>query len=497
MARQGTSQYSITPPRNTIGDTTEGAAFDGLEEDLIDAEKSRSALRTTIRNIQRELAEKDQVIEEQRDLIQKLESDVQGLKKTATKRRKRATAVPVNENEQSLEAVAKKFTVMNHFYVTDPEAFLKVQLSEMWTDKTRFDSEQNQLEGLIRELDGMLSDGLREQRIQSADRWAAVFELAQQDERHSMTHRIRTSNTTAVFGSEIATELEARHRPQSPLLQQLLGFNAENGTYERMPPILRANSDQPPSKANMLNSQVVKKVIQAMLMGPASLVKYQDPDISLSAKCNGKIWNVTSVTPGIIAFASILIRYALSPDNEFGPTGQTSGIPYLEDFEYYKKCLIVGQRKKVKEVMDLFESFNGALFPNHKASWSDQRASQRRLAEEDDDLFQEIAEAMSDEEERENRRTEPTVHAVIPVARGGSSPSAAQVHSVMPTVTDSNDDVNMGPVSENGEGEIDMEEAGGSNAAGSNEQPTKAKAKAAAGKSGVTKRTRGGRKKKP
>lgn len=115
-------------------------------------------LMNIIRNIQSELAEKDQVIEEQQDLIQKLESDLQGLKKKATKRRKRATAVPVNENEQSLEAAAKKFTVMNHCYVTDPEAFLKVQLSEMWTDKTRFDSEQNQLEGLVRELDSMLSD---------------------------------------------------------------------------------------------------------------------------------------------------------------------------------------------------------------------------------------------------------------------------------------------------------------------------------------------------
>ncbi|KIO23837.1 hypothetical protein M407DRAFT_9256 [Tulasnella calospora MUT 4182] len=464
MARSDTSRHSITPPSNRIGDTTKGAAFDGLEEDLIDTEKSRSALRTVIWNIQSELAEKEQVIEEQRDLIQKLQSDVQGLKKTATKRRKRATAVPVNENEQSLETAAKKFTVMNHFYVTEPEAFLKVQLSETWTDKTRFDSELVLLEGL--------------------------FEQAQQDKRHSMTHRIRTSNTTAVFGSEIATELEARHRPRSPLLQQVLGFNAENGTYERMPPILRANPDEPPSKANMLNSQVVKKVIQAMLMGPASLVKNQDPDVSLSAKCNGKIWNITSVTPGIIAFAAIMIRYALSPDNEFGPTGQTSGIPYLEDFDYYKKCLIVGQRKKVREVMELFDSFNGSLFPNHKASWKDQRDGRRSLAEEDDDLFQEIAEATSDEEGEENRQTEPTVHASIPAARGGSS--AAQVHPVMPTVPDTNDDVNMGLATENGEGEIGTKDAGGSDAVGGNDRPTKAPT--AAGKSGGTKKGKGRKK---
>ncbi|KAG9023500.1 hypothetical protein FS837_005780, partial [Tulasnella sp. UAMH 9824] len=174
MAHSDTSLNSVTPSSNILGAPTRGIAFDGLEEDLLEAENSRSALRTIIRNIQSELAEKDQVIEEQQNMIQKLQSHAQGLKKTATKRRKRATAIPVNEIEQSLETAAKKFTVMNHFYVTDPEAVLKVRLSEMWAEKNRFDSEQNQLEGLVRELDVVLSDGLKEQRIQNADRWAAV-----------------------------------------------------------------------------------------------------------------------------------------------------------------------------------------------------------------------------------------------------------------------------------------------------------------------------------
>ncbi|KAG8912242.1 hypothetical protein FRC01_005204, partial [Tulasnella sp. 417] len=217
-----------------VGD---GTAFD--DDELFEAEESRSSLRKIIRNLQSELAEKAQVVEEQQDLIQTLQSDVQGLKKTATKRRKRATAVPVNKSEKSLEAAAKKFTVMNHFYIADPERFLKTPLSEAWTEKSRFDSEENRLEGLVRELDALLSDDLKEERIQSAERWAAVFEQAQQDERHSMTHRIRTSSSTAIFGSEIASELEARHRSKSILLQQKLGFNAEKGSYERVPPVLR------------------------------------------------------------------------------------------------------------------------------------------------------------------------------------------------------------------------------------------------------------------
>lgn len=72
-------------------------------------------------------------------------------------------------------------------------------------------------------------------------------------------------------------------------------------------------------------------------------------------------------------------------------TNRLVGWTQLADFEYYKMCLIVGQRKKLKEVMDLFDNLNGALFPNHKASWRDQRDSRHSLVEEDDDLFREIA----------------------------------------------------------------------------------------------------------
>lgn len=117
------------------------------------------------------------------------------------------------------------------------------------------------------------------------------------------------------------------------------------------------------------------------------------------------------------------------------------------------------------------------------------------MAKEDDDLFQEIAEATSDEAwERENCPTEPTVDALIPPVRDEPSPSPTPVHSVMPTVTDSNNSINMGPVSENGKGELDTKEAGGPDAAESIGQPMKA---AAVGKSGAVKKGRTGRKKRP
>lgn len=87
MTHSETSQQSSTQQggRGRVGN---GTAFD--DEELFGADE---ACEQIIRNLQSELAEKAQVIEEQQNTIQTLQSDVQGLKKTATKRRKRATAV--------------------------------------------------------------------------------------------------------------------------------------------------------------------------------------------------------------------------------------------------------------------------------------------------------------------------------------------------------------------------------------------------------------------
>ncbi|KIO18769.1 hypothetical protein M407DRAFT_11708 [Tulasnella calospora MUT 4182] len=257
MTPSNPGHHSANFSRHSEDDGHESSDNRGSSSDI---ETSRSALREIVRNLQTEIAEKDQVIEEERSAIQGLKSDVQALKKTAVKRRKRAAAIPVNAPEKVLESVAKKFTVMNHFYITDVEDLLRTNVTDAWQEKERFNSQLNQFEGLVRELDALLPNDLQEKRFELADRWATIFAQAQQDERHSMTHRVRTGNQIQIFGKEIASQLEARLRPTSLLLQQQLGYDAESGKYQRVPPILRANPEEPASPSNMLNSEVVRKV---------------------------------------------------------------------------------------------------------------------------------------------------------------------------------------------------------------------------------------------
>jgi activator of HSP90 ATPase len=53
----------------------------------------------------------------------------------------------------------------------------------------------------------------------------------------------------------------------------------------------------------------------------------------------------------------------VSPDTEFAPVGDKTKIKYREDFNKYKKILIVG--KNLKSIQALFDWYNAALLDNH------------------------------------------------------------------------------------------------------------------------------------
>jgi hypothetical protein len=53
----------------------------------------------------------------------------------------------------------------------------------------------------------------------------------------------------------------------------------------------------------------------------------------------------------------------VSPDTEFAPVGDKTKIKYREDFNEYKKILIVG--KNSKSIQALFDWYNAALLDNH------------------------------------------------------------------------------------------------------------------------------------
>ena len=89
-------------------------------------------------------------------------------------RRKRQTAAPVTDDELVLVKAAKHFTVMYHVDVIDPIALLATPVTDTYEDNSRFASAMNAREGLVRELDSLLSEDLKDQRRENAERLGSV-----------------------------------------------------------------------------------------------------------------------------------------------------------------------------------------------------------------------------------------------------------------------------------------------------------------------------------
>ncbi|KAG9019627.1 hypothetical protein FRB95_005549, partial [Tulasnella sp. JGI-2019a] len=228
---------------------------------------------------------------------------------------------------------------------------------------------------------------LRERRVELAERLEAVFSQGQQDARHSLTSRTR-SELARIFGKEIGELVDNDgQRKDSQLLKGLLGFNAEKQTYALIPPFMRKYPETNVGPYNMFNPECLMKTLQACLFGPLSLKKEQDPDLALGGKCIARAWDICEMTPGAIAFAAILARYALSPDREFGTFGGISGIDYLTDFAEYKEILIKASRRKSGQ--ELLAFWNNRLFPNRNISTKDGRKS-KGASTECKDLLREL-----------------------------------------------------------------------------------------------------------
>jgi activator of HSP90 ATPase len=85
----------------------------------------------------------------------------------------------------------------------------------------------------------------------------------------------------------------------------------------------------------------------------------------------------------------------VSPDTEFAPVGDKTKIKYGEDFNEYKKILIVG--KKSKSIRALFDWYNAALLDNH----GEDTQPQDDRSDDDENEIQETLDHLDDADDEE------------------------------------------------------------------------------------------------
>ncbi|KAF9642036.1 hypothetical protein BDM02DRAFT_3080219, partial [Thelephora ganbajun] len=125
--------------------------------------------------------------------------------------------------------------------------------------------------------------------------------------------------------------------------------------YLLLPLILFPDGSQ--NKRDVFLNPALVKVLKVILFGPSSLA---DSGMHSGPKPAGIKWKLCEVTPGAIALAAILVRFLLSPDEDFLQTGVNSGIKYIQSFKKYKEMLTEDPNSRVFK--RIISEFNASLF---------------------------------------------------------------------------------------------------------------------------------------
>ncbi|KAG2111575.1 uncharacterized protein F5147DRAFT_771717 [Suillus discolor] len=122
-------------------------------------------------------------------------------------------------------------------------------------------------------------------------------------------------------------------------IQHLLGTSTSQCMPKPFPPILFPNLVEDTSLRTLFgNWEVFAKIIQILLWGENGLTALR----AGGPPRNGNKWEVTSLTPGLLAWAGVVAIFLLSADKEFhySGKGETTKIQYNYMFSSYKKVLI-------------------------------------------------------------------------------------------------------------------------------------------------------------
>ncbi|KAG2156529.1 uncharacterized protein EDB93DRAFT_1101423 [Suillus bovinus] len=130
---------------------------------------------------------------------------------------------------------------------------------------------------------------------------------------------------------------------------KLLGISVSQRTLKPFPPVLFPNLVEDASLKTIFgNWQVFGKIIHIVPWG--------------GPPCNGNKWEITSLTPGLLAWAAVVVIFLLSADKEFhySGKGETTRIQYSYMFSLYKKIII--KNWNTEYTRDIMKELNSFIF---------------------------------------------------------------------------------------------------------------------------------------
>ncbi|TDL14942.1 hypothetical protein BD410DRAFT_832883 [Rickenella mellea] len=198
-----------------------------------------------------------------------------------------------------------------------------------------------------------------------------------------------------IFDAELAKYITSSRAPGNEIVcqhaQDLLGFQPRDPNdpksqdmYSKKPPFMFAEGDGPQTE-RLFRVEILAKTLRVMLFGRSSL---DGPSVS-NNETYGKMWGVTTVTAPLIAFATTVVNYLLSPDREFTPRGKHSNMEYSSRYARYRK--LAETLQSFSAGRETLKFWNNIVF----AGYSVDNGGDAIEADDDEDLLQEIATAAS------------------------------------------------------------------------------------------------------
>ncbi|KAG2040590.1 hypothetical protein BDR03DRAFT_979849 [Suillus americanus] len=151
----------------------------------------------------------------------------------------------------------------------------------------------------------------------------------------------------------------AFNRASIPEIQHLLSTSASQRTPKPFPPILFPNLIEDVSLKTVFgNWEVFGKVIRIVLWGENGLT----PLRAGGPPRNGNKWEVTSLTPSLLAWAAVVVIFLLSANKEFrySGKGEITKIQYSYMFSSYKKIII--KNWNTQYTRDIVKKLNTLIF---------------------------------------------------------------------------------------------------------------------------------------
>ncbi|KAG1776117.1 hypothetical protein EV702DRAFT_1198729 [Suillus placidus] len=156
----------------------------------------------------------------------------------------------------------------------------------------------------------------------------------------------------AIFNLDAKFFIRGHARDSEPACHALL-LNPQ-GAYTKFAPILFPHPDRI-SRDDFLKTSKLIYVLKASLFGRSSLAANAPP----TPKTKAKIWELRTVTPGLIAAAAAVVAiFILSGDKELVEIGDKSRISYKEYHNYYRQSLMTGGAW----ADSVYTFFNNSLF---------------------------------------------------------------------------------------------------------------------------------------